>query len=133
MVLMGKELLCQLVTNGKGRSGSTVLNARLIEDARKMIGHRAFADHEFLGDLAVALALGHQSQDLYLTWAESGRHQLAGFLSRQADAVARAGNAQVSGCHLAQTGLWPLPAGRERRPRQIAPPRPVQGSSVPRG
>src|SRR5258708_37549325 len=78
MVLMGKELLCQLVTNGKGRSGSTVLDARLIEDAREMIGHRAFADHEFLGDLAVALALGHQSQHLCLTWAESGRQMWPG-------------------------------------------------------
>src|SRR5258708_6391139 len=107
MVLMGKELLCQLVTNGKGRSGSTVLNARLIEDARKMIGHRAFADHEFLGDLAVALALGHQSQDLYLTWAESGRHQLSGVLVRPADAVARAGDAQASGSHLSHTARVP--------------------------
>src|ERR1051326_322913 len=70
---MGKELLCLLVTDGKGRSGSTILDARLIEDARGMIGHRAFADHEFPGDLAVALALGHQPQDLCLTWAESGR------------------------------------------------------------
>src|SRR5260221_4037363 len=125
MVLMGKELLCQLVTNGKGRSGSTVLNARLIEDARKMIGHRAFADHEFLGDLAGALALGHQSQDLYLTWAESGRHQPARVLSPQADAVARAGNAQVSGCHPAQTRPWPLPAGRQPPPRPIDPAQPV--------
>jgi hypothetical protein len=54
---MGKELLCQLVTDGEGRSGSTILDACLIEDAREMIGHRAFADHKFLGDLAVALAL----------------------------------------------------------------------------
>jgi hypothetical protein len=66
------------VTYSESRSGSTILDACLMEDAREMIGHRAFADHEFLGDLAVALALGHQSQYLCLTRAESGRQMWPG-------------------------------------------------------
>src|SRR5438445_7476069 len=43
-----------------------------------MIGHSAFADYEFLGDLTVALALRHQSQHICLTWAESGRQMWPG-------------------------------------------------------
>ncbi len=42
---MGKELLCQIMADSEGRRSSTILDASFIEDARQMIGHRAFADH----------------------------------------------------------------------------------------
>src|SRR6266545_7138314 len=41
--------------------------AKLLEDARDVLLHRALGDHEALGDALVRAALGHQLEHLALT------------------------------------------------------------------
>src|SRR5690349_5342188 len=68
-----------MMTHGEGCCCGTVIHLELGEDTAQVMGHRALADEEGLGNAAVALALCYQCQDLTLTIGEaSGQAGLTG-------------------------------------------------------
>jgi hypothetical protein len=46
-------------------------DAEFLEDPEKILFDGVFAERQFLGDLAIGKSLGHEGNDLLLTW----RHQ----------------------------------------------------------
>lgn len=61
------------MTDSESSSGGAVIGASLIENMRKMIRDRSLAEHQLIGDLAIALARDREAKHLNLACRESRR------------------------------------------------------------
>src|SRR5207248_1022032 len=62
----------QAVMDGESGRGGSVVAGRLVEDMGEMIGHGFLTQTQSLCDLAVALALSNEPEDLYLSRGQAG-------------------------------------------------------------
>lgn len=60
------------MTEGERGGSGAIVDEGLVENVGQVVGDRALADHQRLGDLAVGEALGNQPQHFSLAQAEPG-------------------------------------------------------------
>ena len=66
-------MLCKAVPYGESGCSGPIVGDGLVENAGQVVDHGLFAQDEFLGNLAVAFASGHEAQHFDFPRTQPGR------------------------------------------------------------